>query len=192
MQVIRTVAGTPADVALKPGDLLLSVDGEVITSFREVERRSQRPEVELVIWRDGAEQVLTMETVALDGRDLDRLLVWAGALLHSPHRAMAAQRGIEPTGVYVAFFNYGSPATRYGLFAGRRIVEVDGVPTPDLDAFIAAVSGLQDREAVRLKTINWNDGVEVITLKLDNRYWPAYELRRNGKGWERRDIDSPC
>jgi S1-C subfamily serine protease len=105
---------------------------------------------------------------------------------------MAAQRGIEPTGVYVAFFNYGSPATRYGLFAGRRIVEVDGVPTPDLDAFIAAVSGLQDREAVRLKTINWNDGVEVITLKLDNRYWPAYELRRNGKGWERRDIDSPC
>jgi S1-C subfamily serine protease len=192
MQVIRTVAGTPADLALKPGDLLLSVDGEVITSFREVERRSQRPEVELVIWRDGAEQVLTMETVALDGRDLDRLLVWAGALLHSPHRAMAAQRGIEPTGVYVAFFNYGSPATRYGLFAGRRIVEVDGVPTPDLDAFIAAVSGLQDREAVRLKTINWNDGVEVITLKLDNRYWPAYELRRNGKGWERRDIDSPC
>jgi S1-C subfamily serine protease len=192
MQVIRTVAGTPADVALKPGDLLLSVDGEVITSFREVERRSQRPEVELVIWRDGAEQVLTIETVALDGRDLDRLLVWAGALLHSPHRAMAAQRGIEPTGVYVAFFNYGSPATRYGLFAGRRIVEVDGVPTPDLDAFIAAVSGLQDREAVRLKTINWNDGVEVITLKLDNRYWPAYELRRNGKGWERRDIDSPC
>jgi S1-C subfamily serine protease len=192
LQVIRTVAGTPADVALKPGDLLLSLDGEVVTSFREVERRSQRPEVDLVIWRDGAEQVLTMETVALDGRDLDRLLVWAGALLHSPHRAMAAQRGIEPTGVYVAFFNYGSPATRYGLFAGRRIVEVDGVPTPDLDAFIAAVSGLQDREAVRLKTINWNDGVEVITLKLDNRYWPAYELRRNGKGWGRRDIDSPC
>ena len=133
-----------------------------------------------------------METVSLDGRDFDRLLVWAGALLHSPHRAMAAQRGIEPTGVYVAYFNYGSPATRYGLFAGRRIVEVDGVPTPDLDAFVAAVSGRGDREAVRVKTIDWNDNVEVITLKLDNRYWPAYELRRNGDGWTRTDIDSPC
>ena len=43
-----------------------------------------------------------------------------------------------------------------------------------------------------MKTINWNDGVQVITLKLDNRYWPAYELRRNGAGWERRDVDSPC
>jgi S1-C subfamily serine protease len=192
LQVVRTVAGTPAARMLKPGDLLLSIDGEVVTSFREVERRSQKPVVELVIWRDGAEKALSMETVSLDGRDFDRLLVWAGALLHSPHRAMAAQRGIEPTGVYVAYFNYGSPATRYGLFAGRRIVEVDGVPTPDLDAFVAAVSGRGDREAVRVKTIDWNDNVEVITLKLDNRYWPAYELRRNGDGWTRTDIDSPC
>ena len=113
-------------------------------------------------------------------------------MLHAPHRAMAAQRGIEPLGVYVAYFGYGSPATRYGLYAGRRIVEVDGIPTPDLDAFVAAVRGRGDRDAVRLKTVNWNRGVEVITLKLDNRYWPAYELIRNGRGWSRRDIDSPC
>jgi len=53
--------------------------------------------------------------------------MWAGALLQDPHRAMSAQRGIEPTGVYVAFFNYGSPATRYGLWAGRRIVSVDDI-----------------------------------------------------------------
>ncbi len=192
LQVLRTVAGTPADRVMKPGDLLLSVDGEVVTSFREVERLSQRPSVELVIWRDGAERTLKLDTVTLDGRDLDRLLVWAGALIHAPHRAMAAQRGIEPTGVYVAYFGYGSPATRYGLYAGRRIVEVDGVPTPDMDAFIAAIRGRGDREAVRLKTVNWDDGVEVITLKLDNRYWPAYELERNGKGWTRRDINSPC
>jgi S1-C subfamily serine protease len=192
LQVLRTVAGTPADGVLQPGDLLLAMDGEVVTSFREVERLSQRPSVDLVVWRDGAEQTLTLDTVSLDGRDLDRLLVWAGALIHAPHRAMAAQRGIEPTGVYVAYFGYGSPATRYGLYAGRRIVEVDGVSTPDLDAFIAAIRGRKDREAVRLKTINWDDGVEIITLKLDNRYWPAYELILNGKGWTRRAIDSPC
>ena len=54
---------------------------------------------------------------------------------------MSAQRGIPPEGVFVAFFLYGSPATRHRLFAGRRIVEVDGVPVPDLDAFIATVRG---------------------------------------------------
>jgi hypothetical protein len=45
---------------------------------------------------------------------------------------------------------------------------------------------------VRLKTIKWNGSIEVITLKLDNRYWPAYELIRNGGGWSSHSIDSPC
>jgi hypothetical protein len=31
--------------------------------------------------------------------------------------------------------------------------------------------------------------VDVITLKLDKHYWPAYELRRNGGGWTRHDVD---
>ncbi|MGI9264672.1 MAG: PDZ domain-containing protein, partial [Gammaproteobacteria bacterium] len=191
LKILRLVAGTPAAAQLKAGDLLLSIDGQTVNTYRQVEKLSQSAQVELIVWRDGKEVRLDLATVALDGRGVDRILVWAGALLQAPHRAMAAQRGIEPGGVYVAYFGYGSPATRYGLWAGRRITEVDGKPTPDLDAFIAAVAGRKDRSAVRLKTVTWNSGVEVITLKLDNRYWPAYELRRNGKGWERHTIDSP-
>jgi S1-C subfamily serine protease len=114
--------------------------------------------------------------------------MWAGAVLHAPHRAMAAQRGIPPEGVFVAYFAYGSPATRYQLFAGRRIVEVDGRPTPDLDAFIAAVRGRPDRSSVRLKTVTWNGSTDVTTLKLDLQYWPTYELRRTDSGWQRRPI----
>jgi C-terminal processing protease CtpA/Prc len=102
---------------------------------------------------------------------------------------MAAQRGIAPEGVFVAFFMYGSPASRHQLWAGRRIAEVDGVPTPDLDSFIAAVSGRPDRSSLRLRTVNWNDSVDVITLKLDRHYWPAYELRRDEGGWRRIAID---
>jgi S1-C subfamily serine protease len=101
---------------------------------------------------------------------------------------MAAQRGIDPSGVYVAFFSYGSPATRYGLYAGRRIVEVDNQPTPDLQSFIDIVEGKDNRTSVRLKTITWNGAIEVITLKLDTQYWPAYEIRRTGDGWRRLSI----
>jgi len=107
----------------------------------------------------------------------------------APHRALAAQRGVAPTGVFVAFFLYGSPATRYGLWAGRRIIEVDGRPTPDLDAFLAAVSGKADRASLRLKTATWNNSVEVSTLKLDQHYWPAYELKRGPSGWERHSLE---
>jgi S1-C subfamily serine protease len=186
----RLVAGSPAAALLEPGDLLLAVDGKVVNRFREVERAVQNPEVKVSVWRDGAEKTLQMKTVALDGRDIDRVLIWAGATLQAPHRAMAAQRAIAPYGVFVSFFFYGSPATHYGLYAGRRITEVDGQPTADLDAFIRAVSGKPDRASLRLKTVSWNGQTDVITLKLDKHYWPAYELDRQKDGsWTRTALD---
>lgn len=35
--------------------------------------------------------------------------------------------------------HYGSPASRYGLVAVQWIVEVNGKPTPDLDAFVNVI-----------------------------------------------------
>ena len=189
LSVGRLVAGSPAAAVLRPGDLLLAVEGRPLNRFREVEKATQAPRVSLSVLRDGQELELEVETVPLDGRNIDRLLLWAGAVLHAPHRAMAVQRGIPPEGVFVAYFSYGSPATRYELFAGRRILEVDGRATPDLDAFIAAVRGRQDRQSLRLRTVSWNGAVDVITLKLDKHYWPAYELRRSQDGWQRNAID---
>ena len=136
-------------------------------------------------------EMLLIETYR-DGRDIDRVLIWAGATLQAPHRAMAAQRGIAPYGVFVSFFFYGSPATHHGLYAGRRIVEVDGQPTADLDAFIKTVGDKPDRSSLRLKTGSWNGQTDVITLKLDKHYWPAYELDRQKDGsWTRTALDPP-
>jgi S1-C subfamily serine protease len=192
LSINRLVAGSPAAALLEPGDLLLAIDGKVVNRFREVERAVQSPTASVTVWRNGAEKTLDMKTVALNGRDIDRVLIWAGATLQAPHRAMAAQRGIAPYGVFVSFFFYGSPATHYGLYAGRRITEVNGQATPDLDAFIRAVSGKPDRASLRLKTISWNGQTDVITLKLDKHYWPAYELNRQEDGtWTRTALDPP-
>ena len=190
LSVTRIVAGTAAAKHLRNGDMVLAVDGDVVTSFRDIERAIQKPEVTVTVWRNGEARDIRIETAVLDGRGIDRAVSWAGALLQDPHRAMAAQRGIEPEGVYVAFFSYGSPATRYGLWAGRRVMEVDDTPTPDLQTFVDTVAGKKDQSSVRLKTVTWNGAVEVITLKLDNQYWPAYEIRRTDSGWKRFPIGS--
>ncbi|MBS0417599.1 MAG: PDZ domain-containing protein [Proteobacteria bacterium] len=190
LTVVRMVGGTPASQVLQQGDLVLAIDGETVTQFREVERAAaDRDTVKVTVWRGTGVQTLDVDTVELPGVDIDRLVEWAGATLQSPHRAMSAQRGIPPVGVYVGYFSYGSPATRYGLYPGRRIVEVDGTPTPDLDAFLKAVTGRPDRASVRLKTITWNNAPEVITLKLDKHYFPAYELTQTPTGWERRALE---
>ncbi len=190
LAITRLVAGTPASKLLKNGDMVMAVDGQVVTSFRALEKAVQKPEVVVTVWRNDEVLEMPMKTVALDGHGIDRAISWAGALLQDPHRAMAAQRGVDTNGVYVAYFNYGSPATRYGLWAGRRVVEVNETPTPNLQAFIDAVKDIEHRESVRLKTVTWNGTAEVITLKLDNQYWPAYEIRRTEDGWRRSALGS--
>ncbi len=190
LAVTRLVADTDAAKLLRNGDIVLAIDGNVVTSYRALEDAVQKPEVAITIWRNDAVQELTLKTEALSGRGIDRAVSWSGALLQNPHRAMAAQRGIATSGVYVAYFSYGSPSTRYGLWAGRRVVEVNETPTPNLQAFIDAVKDIEHRESVRVKTVTWNGTAEVITLKLDNQYWPAYEIRRDENGWRRTDFGS--
>jgi S1-C subfamily serine protease len=92
-------------------------------------------------------------------------------------------------GVLVAFFNYGSPASRYGLMGGVRILEVDGKATPDLIAFLAAVQGRSAGASVRLKVRYWNDQTEVITVKPDLGYWPTVDFRKADGVWTRKVIE---
>jgi pro-apoptotic serine protease NMA111 len=187
--VARLVAGSPAAKVLRTGDVLLAIDGATVSNLREVELAAQKPTVTVTILRNKQTQQIGVATAALSGRDIDRLVFWAGAVLQTPHRALAAQRNTPAEGVFVAYFSYGSPSARYQLWAGRRIVEVDGQPTPDLDAFVKAISHRDDNSSVRLKTITLNGAVEVITLKLDKRYWPAYELNWTDTGWQRTALD---
>ncbi|MGD8339960.1 MAG: PDZ domain-containing protein [Gammaproteobacteria bacterium] len=185
LSVGSTVAGSSASRALRTGDLLLSIDGTLANSFREAERATQKASVEVVFFRDGEEISETIETVALDGFGIERAVNWAGALLQAPHRALAVQRGLSLEGVYVSFYNFGSPASRAGLLAGRRISAVNGVPTPNLDRFVEVVRELGDVESVRLEAVSFNNVPEVITLEPDEQYWPAHELRRVGSEWQR-------
>ena len=85
--------------------------------------------------------------------------------------------------------NYGSPATRYGLKIGQRIVAVNEIDTPTLDDFIHEIRDKKDRSSLRLKTIAWNGATKIITMKLDNEFWSPYELKKISTGWQRSIIN---
>jgi S1-C subfamily serine protease len=185
LSITRTVAGSPAAELLQPGDLLLTVDGLPATRFRQVDRLTQKPAVVLEVLRNSEVLRLDVATVPLDGSGIRRAVLWAGALLQAPYRDMAAQRGVEPTGVYVSYFAFGSPASRHGLFAGRRITAVDGMAVAGLDEFIAVVSSRRNRDSVRLTTVTWNGQAEVLTIRLDDTYWPSYQIVWHDGQWRR-------
>jgi S1-C subfamily serine protease len=186
LAIARRRAGSPAAEQLRDGDLLAAIDGKPIADFAAAERAVQKPEVQMEVVRDGQLVELRVATEAMSGAGTERALIWAGALLQAPHPEVALQRGLSPSGVYVSYYFFGSPANRDNLGATRRIESVNGVATPDLDAFLRAVSGIDDRGAARLRTRTLDGKTEVITLRLDLEYWPTVELVRGPRGWERR------
>jgi S1-C subfamily serine protease len=191
LEVARLVAGTEAERVLREGDVLVSIAGQPATSAAVVDAAvlaSTAPLLPARVLRDGVEQDVQLPVVTLPGDGVDRALLWAGALLHTPHAPIAAQRGVAPEGVYVAWSWYGAPAPRYGLRPTWRILAVDDTPVPTLDAFAQAVAGKKHGDAVRLRTVDLDGKERVITLSLDLAYWPTAELVKGPQGWERRPL----
>src|SRR5690606_31488757 len=65
LAVSSVVAGSPSDQFFRSGDILLSIDGRLANTFREVESTAQRPTVEVTVFRNGRELKGQVETVAL-------------------------------------------------------------------------------------------------------------------------------
>lgn len=188
LSVSRQFAGTPAEKLLEGGDLLLEVAGQRVTRFVEFEALSQAEIVSVRVLRNGQALDLNIPTRPAGGLGIVKVLQWQGALLHKPHFDLTAQRGIEATGVYISFYTYGSPASRYGLRATRRILQVDSKPTPDLDSFMAAVAGKVDGDSVRIQTVALDNQTHVNTLKINNHYWPTSEFKLVDGEWRREEL----
>jgi C-terminal processing protease CtpA/Prc len=159
-----------------------------VTSFRELEKAARNGETLLTVLRNGVMQSLTVTAVPIEDGGTDRALLWSGALLQASPRALAQQRGLPRQGVYVADTRRGSPSQRDGLRRTWRITAVDGLPTPDLDAFLSATAEKEDGDSVRLRIESLEGKVGIVTLELDLHYWPTQELRRTGEGWVRQQL----
>ena len=188
LAVARIAAGSDAAQKLQEGDLILAVDDVVVSEFRELEKLAQKDSVELTLLRSGKVIKLNVKTRLLTGRNTDRLLQWNGALIQNPHRALALQRNIDTTGVYVSFVWFGSPANRYDLNAVNRIIEFDGKPVNDLQQFIDYARASRDQKYVQIKISNLKNRESVISIRQNPRYWPTREIFWLDGEWISREV----
>ncbi|CAH9086893.1 unnamed protein product [Cuscuta epithymum] len=187
-QVLRVeccFAGSRAQKVLEQGDMILAINKEAVTCFRDIEDACQALDqcansdgmLHMTIFRQGCEIELLVGTDERDGSGTTRAISWCGCTVQEPHLAVRAH-GFLPrqSGVYVARVSKGSPASRYGLSARQWIVNINGKKTPDLDAFIRITKELEHGKFVRLRTVNLNGKRGVVTLKQDLHYWPTWEI----------------
>jgi S1-C subfamily serine protease len=187
LRIVRSETGHPAHVNLQAGDILLQIDDSLITTHDQLEERIDSETHALTVVRSGEELVLQVATGEAQP-EVSRVIFWSGAYLHAPHRAARILTSMPPDGVYVSRTWYGSPASRAQLYSVSRIVAVDGIATPDLDAFIEATSDKPDRQGIKLSIEDHHGREEVITLEPDYTWWPTTEFVRADQIWTRRSV----
>ena len=140
----RTFERTEQEAALLEGDILLTLNGKMITKISELDVMYSHEVLDAVIVRDCQELHLKLPTVASDDVETDRGVSFCGAIIHRPHHAVRQQISKLFSEVYVSARIRGSPAYQYGLAPTNFITHVNGTPTPDIESFLAAVIKIPD------------------------------------------------
>ena len=185
LYVSRTVPGGEVAEHVEAGDILLAIDGVLVSDLLEAERLAQREQLVLTVLRGGEVWEVAVAPSRRDALGTGRLVSWAGALFQAPHGEIARLKGVEVEGVYVADSVDGSPAMWDGLWRNRFVVAVDGEPVADLDAFVERVEGKGQDEITRLSVVSMSGRRSIVAVQPEYHFWPTFELRRGEDGWRR-------
>ncbi|KAJ2663676.1 hypothetical protein IWW48_001157 [Coemansia sp. RSA 1200] len=191
LMISRVNCQSKSSGVLKPLDVLLCINGDIVTQFSEIDPLVHGSDtLTLTVLQGKKVRDVTVQTDEDSGMDTQRLVHWAGAIVHEPHMAVSQQCRSLPSKTYVSYNTYGSPAYTAGLAPTSFITHVGDVETPDVDAFVMAVRKLNkaDGEHVYVRLVGMDMIPEVVSVKLNSHYWPTALLVRDKSepnGWMR-------
>lgn len=175
---IMRVATGPSQV-LHEGDIILAINGKVITRVSELDVLHDEKELEVTVVRNKEEMTLKVPTVCAEDLDTDRVVMWCGAVLHKPHHAVRQQIKKIHSGVYITGRAQGSPAYQYSIAPTNFITHVNGTPTPTLDEFLDVVRKIPDNTYVRLRVVTFDNVPFACSIKTCYHYFPTGVLEKN-------------
>ncbi|MEC8422814.1 MAG: PDZ domain-containing protein, partial [Myxococcota bacterium] len=177
----------PADGLLRPGDVLLAVDGVAIDTFIPMEAAcddavGQHLNVGLV--RGGEVMDLQVPVQSLHEVSPASYLEFGGGILHALSYQQARTHAVPVQGVVVASSGYALADA--GVRAGDVVLEVDGVETPDLPTLTRTLAALADGQRVSIRVFSLADPARerVSVLRVDRRWFPMQHCERDDRTGE--------
>jgi pro-apoptotic serine protease NMA111 len=167
---------------LQESDIILTLNDKLITRVDDFNVQYHYDVLEARIVRKKQEMLLQVPTVPTVDLETRRAIVFCGAILHRPHHAVRQQISKIHSGVYISGRVRGSPAYAYGLSPTNFITHVNGVSTPDLDAFLLEARKIPDNTYFRLKVMTFDNVPWVATMKKCEHYFPTMEFLKDGLG----------
>lgn len=168
----------PASKKIEEGDLLIQVNGELITQFVRLDSvldDSVGGKVSVTIQRAGENISLELDVADLHDITPDRFVSVAGASFHdlSYQQARLYAISLKDSGVYVCEAA-GSFRFADGYASGWLVHEVDNQPTPNLEAFIEVMKNIPDRKRVVIQYKHLRDlHTSNTSITSIDRHWHA-------------------
>lgn len=174
--VTQIFEGDPADKAgIKTNDIITAVNGEPVTSSRELSRRiaglGVGQKAEITIMRDGRQKTVTVETAkrqeeqtlaSKESESDDKL----GLSLQSLEPDMAARLGYDETekGVLVTGVESGSKADKAGVQQGDLVKEINHKPAAGVEEFRKQLNQVKKGDPIMLLLKRGQSGFVVAKM----------------------------
>jgi S1-C subfamily serine protease len=190
----------PASSKVEEGDLLISVNGELITQFVRLDDildENVGKTISVTIQRAGDNMEVEIDVGNLHDITPDRFVSVAGASFHDLSYQQAHRYAIsmKNAGVYVCEAK-GSFRFADGYASGWLIQEVDNIPTPNLDTFIEVMKKIPDRKQIVIQYKHLRDlHTANASITAVDRHWHAkiwIAIRNDTTGlWDFKSIADP-
>lgn len=190
--VIRTEVGTESAKVLDELDLILTINGKVVTRMQETDVQYESDELEMTILRQKKEMTVMVKTSMESGDGTNRIVFWAGALLTEPHKAVLQQSKTLPSRIYISARSKGSPAAIASLAPTMWITHINSVKVETLDDLIDAVKNTLDNTYVRVRCVTFDNVPAMLSVKMVYHYFPLVDMVKDNKsecGWSKREIN---
>lgn len=187
----------PAHKQLEEGDVLIKVNGEILTQFVRLDDildSSVGKKVKILVQRGGRDLEVELQVGDLHAITPDRFVTVAGASFHDLSYQQARLYAIPVKGVYVC---EAAGSFRFDSTESGWIIEsIDQQKTPDLNAFIDVMKRIPDRARV---VVTYKHLSDLHTLNTSiifiDRHWASkmrMAVRNDNTGiWDFSDLGEP-
>ena len=186
--MVRKLDADNPDGGFKEGDIILTLNGQLVTRVADFDVMYSKESLDAVIVRRKKQMELKVPTILTTDLETDRAVLFCGAIIQAPHHAVRQQISKLHSKVYCSGRVQGSPAYMYGLAQTNFITHVNGVSTQTLDEFVREARKIPNNTYFRLKLMTFDNLPWVITMKKNEHYFPMQEFVRDEtvrEGWKR-------
>ena len=182
LTVQQVIPDAPAAGNLEPGDILLRINGELVTEFillAEILDNSVNTDIEVEVERGGQSVSATIAVTDLHAITPDEFLEFGDAIVNNLSYQQARHYNRAVSGVYVA--NPGYLLSKSAIPRGAVITEFGGKTIENIDDFANALDQLADgsRSLTRFTTMDSPQNSSVRTFEMDRVWFPVRRCARN-------------